>query len=78
MASLRQLSFLCCQVSELYDLVTKWEPVADSLPHITERLSALEQLHEQGTVQVYNCVCDLSVISVGQLVSQLMIKQFYS
>lgn len=35
------------KVSELYDLVTKWEPVAASLPHITERLSALEQLHEQ-------------------------------
>ena len=41
----------CCfssQVSELYDLARKWEPVSDSLPHITERLSALQQLHEQG------------------------------
>jgi len=37
------------EVSELYELARKWEPVSDSLPHITERLAALQQLHEQGT-----------------------------
>jgi len=39
------------KVSELYDVVHKWEAVSDSLPHIVERLDALQQLHDQGTVQ---------------------------
>ena len=36
------------QVSELYDLVKKWDAVADTLPHIVERMNALKDLHEQG------------------------------
>ncbi len=36
------------QVSELYDLVKKWDAVADTLPHIVERMTALKDLHEQG------------------------------
>lgn len=46
--------YTCWQVSELYDIVRKWEPVSDSLPHITERLCALQQLHEQGTAKLSN------------------------
>jgi len=35
------------KISELYDIVKKWEPMAESLPHIVDRLTALQQLHEQ-------------------------------
>jgi len=34
-------------VFELYDLVKKWDTMADSLPHVVERLTALKELHEQ-------------------------------
>ena len=40
--------FLLLQVSELYDLVKKWDAVADTLRHIVERMNALKDLHEQG------------------------------
>ncbi len=36
------------QVAELYELVKKWDAMADTLPHIVDRLSALKDLHEQG------------------------------
>jgi len=35
------------KVSELYDLMSKWEPVSASLPSIVERLTLLKDLHEQ-------------------------------
>ncbi|KAK2177145.1 hypothetical protein NP493_616g01055 [Ridgeia piscesae] len=35
------------KVTELYELVKKWDGVADSLPHIVDRLTALKDLHEQ-------------------------------
>ena len=39
---------LVSQVAELYELMKKWDAVADSLPHIVDRLTALKDLHEQG------------------------------
>ena len=36
------------QVSELYELVKKWEAVGDSLPQVVDRMVALKDLHEQG------------------------------
>jgi dynactin-2 len=35
------------KISELYDLVKKWQPIVTSLPHIADRLTALQELHEQ-------------------------------
>ncbi|XP_046565724.1 dynactin subunit 2-like [Haliotis rubra] len=35
------------KVSELYELVKKWESVADSLPQVVDRMVALKDLHEQ-------------------------------
>jgi len=36
------------QISELYDVVIKTEPVTQLLPQTIERLIALESLHRQG------------------------------
>ncbi|XP_033116066.1 dynactin subunit 2-A-like [Anneissia japonica] len=35
------------KISELYDMVEKWNGVADTLPKVVERLRALKVLHEQ-------------------------------
>ncbi|XP_071812482.1 dynactin subunit 2-like [Apostichopus japonicus] len=35
------------KISLLYDIVTKWDNVADSLPKVVDRLKALQELHEQ-------------------------------
>lgn len=35
------------KISELYGIVKKWESIADVLPHVVDRLSALKDLHEQ-------------------------------
>ncbi|GAA30073.2 dynactin 2 [Clonorchis sinensis] len=37
------------KVAELYELVKKWNDVADSLPMIVERLSELKELHEEAS-----------------------------
>ncbi|XP_071488252.1 dynactin subunit 2-like [Diadema antillarum] len=35
------------KISALYDMVEKWDSVADTLPKVVERLQALKDLHEQ-------------------------------
>lgn len=35
------------KISELYEMVKKWESVTDVLPQVVDRLSALKDLHEQ-------------------------------
>ncbi|XP_061185729.1 dynactin subunit 2-like [Saccostrea echinata] len=35
------------KVSELYDMVKKWDSVRDTLPHVVDRLVSLKELHEQ-------------------------------
>ncbi|XP_078572698.1 dynactin subunit 2-A-like [Branchiostoma floridae x Branchiostoma japonicum] len=35
------------KISELYDLMKKWESMANSLPQVVERMAALSELHEQ-------------------------------
>ncbi|XP_074658882.1 dynactin subunit 2-like [Tubulanus polymorphus] len=35
------------KVSQLYDLVKKWEVVSENVPHVVDRLTALKELHEQ-------------------------------
>ncbi|KAK3588148.1 hypothetical protein CHS0354_012206 [Potamilus streckersoni] len=35
------------KISELYEMVKKWEAIADSVPHVVDRLAALRELHEQ-------------------------------
>ncbi|CAG5135090.1 unnamed protein product, partial [Candidula unifasciata] len=35
------------QISDLYDLVKKWESTAETLPQIVDRLLSLKELHEQ-------------------------------
>ncbi|CAH8854784.1 unnamed protein product [Trichobilharzia szidati] len=37
------------KIAELYELVKKWNDVADSLPMIVERLSKLKSLHEEAS-----------------------------
>ena len=39
---------ICHKISELYDLVKKWDGLSDTLPQVVERLTALQSLHEQG------------------------------
>ncbi len=43
------------KVSELYEMVKKWDAVVDTLPHVVDRLTALNDLHEQG-----QCHCQIS------------------
>ena len=40
------------QVTELYDVVKKWDTMADTLPHVVERLTGLKDLHDQGQWKV--------------------------
>ncbi|XP_071803203.1 dynactin subunit 2-like isoform X1 [Asterias amurensis] len=35
------------KISELYDMVEKWDGIADTVPSVVERLQALKDLHEQ-------------------------------
>nr|AUG84426.1 dynamitin [Platynereis dumerilii] len=35
------------KVSELFEMVKKWDAVVDTLPHVVDRLTALKELHEQ-------------------------------
>ncbi|ELU15537.1 hypothetical protein CAPTEDRAFT_132300 [Capitella teleta] len=35
------------KVTELYEIVQKWNGVSDVLPHVVDRLNALKELHEQ-------------------------------
>ena len=39
------------QIGELYEVVKKWDGLADTLPQVVERLTALRDLHEQGKSQ---------------------------
>lgn len=41
------------QVAELYEMMKKWDNVANTVPHVVDRLVALQELHEQGT---YMCL----------------------
>ncbi|CAH8854814.1 unnamed protein product [Trichobilharzia szidati] len=52
------------KIAELYELVKKWNDVADSLPMIVERLSKLKSLHEEGKqgCEAYWWFCFLFVI----------------
>lgn len=46
--------FMCtriCQVSQLYDVVQKWDAVSTSVPQVVQRLVAVKELHEQGETQ---------------------------
>ena len=36
------------KVSEMLEIAQKWDSVADSLPSIVDRLSALDTIHQQG------------------------------
>lgn len=40
--------FILQQISELYELVKKWETTAEILPQVVDRLLSLKELHEQG------------------------------
>ncbi|XP_048755747.1 dynactin subunit 2-like [Ostrea edulis] len=35
------------KISELFDMVKKWDSVRDTLPHVVDRLVSLKELHEQ-------------------------------
>lgn len=40
-----------CQVSQLYDVVQKWDAMSTSIPQVVQRLVAVKELHEQGNAQ---------------------------
>lgn len=42
---------LPCQVSQLYDVVQKWDAMSTSTPQVVQRLVAVKELHEQGNTQ---------------------------
>ena len=37
---------------ELYELVKKWNSVAETLPNVVDRLVSLKDLHEQGLFSI--------------------------
>jgi len=39
------------QVSQLYDVVQKWDAMSTSTPQVVQRLVAVKELHEQGNSQ---------------------------
>lgn len=39
---------VCPQVSQLYDVVQKWDAMSTSVPQVVQRLVAVKELHEQG------------------------------
>lgn len=39
---------LFTQVSQLYDVVQKWDAMSTSIPQVVQRLVAVKELHEQG------------------------------
>jgi len=41
------------QVSQLYDVVQKWDVMATSLPQVVQRLTAVKELHEQGILSLH-------------------------
>ena len=41
-------NIISSQVSELYEIVKKWESMSDVLPQIVDRLTTLKDIHEQG------------------------------
>lgn len=46
-----------CQVSQLYDVVQKWDAVSTSIPQVVQRLVAVKELHEQGNTKELKLVC---------------------
>lgn len=42
------MCLLPCQVSQLYDVVQKWDAMSTSIPQVVQRLVAVKELHEQG------------------------------
>lgn len=49
---------LCmCQVSQLYDVVQKWDAMSTSIPQVVQRLVAVKELHEQGNTQEWKLFC---------------------
>ncbi len=49
-----------CQVSQLYDVVQKWDAMSTSIPQVVQRLVAVKELHEQGNVQQLKPACVFS------------------
>lgn len=42
------LCVISCQVSQLYDVVQKWDAMSTSIPQVVQRLITVKELHEQG------------------------------
>lgn len=39
------------QVSQLYDVVQKWDAMSTAVPQVVQRLVAVKELHEQGNAR---------------------------
>lgn len=47
-STIRNSKIVCPQVSQLYDVVQKWDAMSTSVPQVVQRLVAVKELHEQG------------------------------
>lgn len=55
-------------MSQLYDVVQKWDAMSTSVPQVVQRLVAVKELHEQGeTSQTENAVHCLQTVEAGTL-----------
>lgn len=59
-----------CQVSQLYDVVQKWDTVSTSIPQVVQRLVAVKELHEQGNAPEPKLVYRLAASSHEQSLSR--------
>ncbi|KAL5006481.1 hypothetical protein ScPMuIL_015287 [Solemya velum] len=69
------------KISELYNMVKKWESIAESVPQVVDRLVSLKELHEQA-LQFSQALSALdsaqqeistSIMSHGEMVKQLQV-----
>ena len=53
------------KVAELYEITKKWDTVANTVPHVVDRLVALQELHEQGINQIIKYFYNLFVLCIN-------------
>lgn len=61
-----------CQVSQLYDVVQKWDAMSTSIPQVVQRLVAVKELHEQGNTPELKLVYRVAASSCKKSFSKLL------
>lgn len=54
-------------MSQLYDVVQKWDAMSTSVPQVVQRLVAVKELHEQGKTEPVKMLYTYQVVEVGKL-----------